>query len=272
MLQRACLLGFAVVVAAAACDSDAGTSSATGGATAETGSTSSSGPGGASGGGGELPGDLKAISQSCDEDAQCESGFCPAADGLCCESACEAPCMACRADKTGTANGICAPILDGSDPDDECEGTLVCNDAFGCCGDVVPAPGGNCPAACTRCEGTTCVIGCDGFESCRDATLTCPEGFACRVDCSDEKACQKAEVTCPSDYPCELTCGTGNDACRDARLLCGTGLCTLTCNDIESCENAELDCGQDACRAVCIPGIQELPNVHCNEACSCEPC
>ena len=269
MVRRSCLLALAFVIAAA-CGESTGSSTGTGGA--GTTSTTTSSAGGTAGAGGELPPQLKAISQSCDDDAQCESGFCPEADGVCCESACDTPCMACLSDKTGTANGICAPIIDGTDPDDECLHTLVCNDVIGCCGDVVPAPGGTCPDECTRCEGSTCVISCEGFEACRDLMVTCPEGFACRVDCGGEKACQKTDITCPSDYPCELVCGFGNDACRETQLFCSTGLCTMTCNDIQSCRNAKLQCGQDACRAVCVQGVQDTPDVNCDDACWCQTC
>lgn len=78
--------------------------------------------------------------QSCGTTGECASGFCPdenpmmgGTQGVCCDLACSGTCQSCASMKTGGQNGTCAPILDNSDPDDECTGT--CNAANGkaCC-------------------------------------------------------------------------------------------------------------------------------------------
>lgn len=60
----------------------------------------------------------------------CISGFC--ADGVCCNSACSGVCQACTAAKTGGTTGTCSNILAGTDPDNECTGTINCN-SIGIC-------------------------------------------------------------------------------------------------------------------------------------------
>jgi hypothetical protein len=218
------------------------------------------------------PGDLKAISQSCDEDAQCESGFCPEADGVCCESACDAPCMACGSKKTGGLNGSCMPVIEGTDPNDDCAGDAACLPEAGCCNDEVIPPGDTCPDVCTSCEGGTCVIACQGLEACRDETITCPEGFACRLICAGDKACQKTKVTCPATYACDIECSAADDSCRDAEIDCGSGVCSMSCSGTTSCGGSKLACGADACHASCPMG-GEAPSLEgCDQACLCDPC
>ena len=75
---------------------------------------------------------------TCASDADCLVGDC--IDGICCESACDSGCEACAFALTGVADGICAPILAGTDPDDECRlpgGVDVCDGSGSCtfCGD-----------------------------------------------------------------------------------------------------------------------------------------
>ena len=56
----------------------------------------------------------------CSGNSACGSGFC--VDGVCCADACAGLCLACSAAKTGGANGTCAPVAAGTDPDTECNG------------------------------------------------------------------------------------------------------------------------------------------------------
>lgn len=62
--------------------------------------------------------------------AACQSGNC--VDGYCCDTSCDAKCVACRGDYTGGTSGICA-ALTGIDPENECPGAQNCigNDACG---------------------------------------------------------------------------------------------------------------------------------------------
>ncbi len=56
----------------------------------------------------------------CQTPADCINGNCPQDDHICCDYACDTPCMACAAAKTCGPDGICAPIVAGTDPDGEC--------------------------------------------------------------------------------------------------------------------------------------------------------
>jgi hypothetical protein len=60
----------------------------------------------------------------CMGDAECVTGNC--ADGVCCDLACDAPCMACTAAKTCGVDGACKLVTAGTDPDTECNGNNVC--------------------------------------------------------------------------------------------------------------------------------------------------
>lgn len=66
----------------------------------------------------------------CTMDPQCASSQC--VDGVCCNSACSGSCQACTFASTGTTSGTCALITAGTDPDNECAGTSVC-DGMGMC-------------------------------------------------------------------------------------------------------------------------------------------
>ncbi|WP_394844266.1 hypothetical protein LZC95_45335 [Pendulispora brunnea] len=69
---------------------------------------------------------------ACSGAGGCASGFC--VDGFCCNTACNGTCQACSATKTGMANGTCAPVLRGTDPDAECAAdALACTIAV--CGE-----------------------------------------------------------------------------------------------------------------------------------------
>ena len=70
--------------------------------------------------------------EPCTGSIDCASGFCPAEDGVCCDTMCSGTCEACLASKTGNSDGICGSVFFGTDPDDECSGTEVCNGAGAC--------------------------------------------------------------------------------------------------------------------------------------------
>jgi hypothetical protein len=201
---------------------------------------------------------------------ECASGDC--VDGFCCENACGSACNACSAAKTGGANGDCAPIPVGEDPDAECDPAQTCNGSGACaftCGQEPSPPGGACPAICTGgCLDGTCIIACNTNNACKDDTLDCPAGFACTVECGANDACKNAIINCPSRYACNVACSVD---CEGANINCSTGTCSLTCGAGMACKNADLGCGGNTCEATC-NGTADLPAVACGSSCDCDAC
>ena len=109
----------------------------------------------------------------------CISGFC--VDGVCCNTACTGNCMGCNTGRTGTvANGTCAPITTGIDPDNECPGDLFCS-----------------AGACVGVNGTTCATGAECSSG------NCVDGFCCNLPCSGLcQACSAAKKGGGSNGSC----------------------------------------------------------------------
>lgn len=154
--------------------------------------------------------------EPCDAPGECASGFCPGADGVCCDTACDATCEACVAAKTAGVDGACTLIASGADPDGECvaEDPSTCGvGGLGCTGSdnsCVLYPAG------TTCAPTTCTAGldvpnsCDGVGTCEagQATDCTPyacdaQGMACRTSCS-------VPSDCAQDYTCENSVCVGD--------------------------------------------------------------
>ena len=58
---------------------------------------------------------------ACAADNECVTGFCPADDGVCCDTACGGLCESCLAADTAQANdGVCDAVTAGTDPKGEC--------------------------------------------------------------------------------------------------------------------------------------------------------
>lgn len=72
----------------------------------------------------------QSLGSSCQDPAMCQSAFC--VDGVCCDEPCVGICQGCNFTYTGQANGTCAPIIAGYDPQNECAGTASCNGAGAC--------------------------------------------------------------------------------------------------------------------------------------------
>ena len=126
----------------------------------------------------------------------CGSGHC--IDGVCCESACGATCMACSMAKTGAKNGQCAAVRSGIDPDGDCN---------------VEAP--------ETCGKTGM---CDGAGACK----LHPDGTACGSTCCDSRQGQGN-----NPRPCTYMCKSGKcdkdnpvptqDTCGGFTCCCATG-------------------------------------------------
>jgi MYXO-CTERM domain-containing protein len=157
---------------------------------------------------------LDADGTACTLPATCASGFC--ADGVCCKTACVAPCTACALAITGKASGTCAPVLVGKDPRGDCvdDGTPACGkdglcDGAGACESYPAAP---CtPKPCT--DGKECT---SGF---------CADGICCATACSGLcEACTAAKQ------------GTGSDG---------------TCGPIKATTDPDAECGKMGTGAIC---------------------
>ncbi|MDI3291378.1 hypothetical protein [Polyangium sp. 15x6] len=156
----------------------------------------------------------------CATGSDCSSGFC--VDGVCCDTACEGSCEACSAAKKGQgADGQCAPIKTGTDPDDECAAQPPstcgldgqCNGAGAC---SLYAAGTPCAAG--SCMGTTQAnpSQCDGSGTCAPGTqASCVEGYACVGDkcatsCTDDTACAPGYVCNVAMKWCEVMMQSGS--------------------------------------------------------------
>jgi hypothetical protein len=109
----------------------------------------------------------KADGSPCGDDGECTSGSC--ADGVCCDGACNMACESCIAAETGGTDGVCADVLAGTDPANDCQGQQVCDDTGACvppCGQLAcnfdgqcspGATNGVCGDAAGDCDTTSCV-------------------------------------------------------------------------------------------------------------------
>jgi Galactose oxidase, central domain len=194
----------------------------------------------------------------CSAPSECLSGAC--VDGVCCNSSCDQVCSACTSDKTGAADGICAPIADGTDPDDECAAEVAsgcgrdgfCNGAFAC----------RLYAKDTPCGQSSCIDGLDHsaeFQAFCDGKGTCgaPVQLACGNYACDKNACASGCTTdaqcaplfrcnsagvcvprgdsiCVSDGESQSPDGT-KQSCSPFRCNPSSGLCRTTCGSVADC-------------------------------------
>jgi hypothetical protein len=189
---------------------------------------------------------------ACGLDGNCASGFC--VDGVCCESRCGQLCQGCSKAKTGLDNGLCRPVMAGTDPDGECadDGAMTCKrngqcNGMGACA-LYPA-------------GTAC-----GAASCANATLTPP------ARCSGDGACMPRQAApCPGNLVCEnatacktrcasnadctggLACDTGTGQCRGAAKKANGQVCDGGMNGADCMSGFCVDgvCCESACGGGC---------------------
>ena len=164
--------------------------------------------------------------QSCTTNGQCASGFC--VDNRCCNVLCSGTCQGCSNAKTGVANGTCAGIPAGADPDSECAGALVCD-------------GGN-PGACKKPNGATC--------SMNGADATCLSGFCADGVCCDG-ACNGACEACSAAGVCTdhaVNTDPEND-CAGAQVCSMLGTCVDGPNGtLCAVDGTDNNCASDICK------------------------
>ncbi|MEJ7735622.1 MAG: hypothetical protein WKG00_41345, partial [Polyangiaceae bacterium] len=180
---------------------------------------------------------LTANGDPCADFKECTSGHCvfpdlpePPADGICCDAACDGVCESCLATRTGGSDGTCAPVSEGTDPDNECldSGAGSCADnglcnGAGACQEYGQAPGCE-PAACA--SGEECL---SGF---------CADGICCAGPCEGECRSCLASANGVEDGQClPIAAGTdpenecaddGTTHCASILLCDGTGACVTS--------------------------------------------
>ncbi len=164
----------------------------------------------------------KSNGATCSSAAECQSAFC--VDGVCCNSACTGSCKACSAAKKGTgANGVCANVASGFDPDGNCSSQSKstcgrdgqCDGNGGCrlwssgtqCGSPSCGPNPASPTVFLAHYADTC----DGAGKCVDkGTVACGlytcNGSACRTSCTSSTQCALGVCNSTSNV-CYFSCG-----------------------------------------------------------------
>ncbi|RYE92362.1 MAG: kelch repeat-containing protein, partial [Myxococcales bacterium] len=188
-----------------------------------------------------------AVGQPCAGPGDCQSLQC--VDGVCCATACDGVCEACVGARTGGADGTCAPVIAGQDPDDECAGQEPAS-----CGRVGTCDGaGQCArfAAGTLCGAATCAAGvgnerrCDGAGACQEkvsacAPYRCKDPTACATDCDTDEACDAA-AHCTAKQ-CVDDLATGSACTRAAECTSGQCVDGVCCES--ACQGACVACAQ----------------------------
>lgn len=233
-----------------------------------------SGDGNSAGSGGSAEGQLKAQGQACSTNAECASSACR--DEVCCDTACDGPCEACANVHTSVADGTCAPVLAGADPDDDCETAAgeTCGNDGSCDGaGSCRKHGSNQVCVNAACSGSSYLEArtCDGGGACAPATpMPCGEFPCSEAGC--EKPCA-APGDCPNGSYCatskicrnQLTDGTACSASTECRsgfcvdgVCCKSG-CGLAC---QACSNAATGLANGECAARTSSATRACPAVN----------
>src|SRR5579863_2263665 len=146
---------------------------------------------------------------ACSTTGQCASGVCSSADHVCCSTDCTGTCESCVGSKTGGTDGVCTPLPNGSNADNDCTPSSSACGATGFCDGkgacALAGAGTTCPgtSACAAGQLTTTPSACDGSGTCKAGTATtaaCPGGVACK----DGMTCLPAACTVDGN------CATGS--------------------------------------------------------------
>jgi hypothetical protein len=123
-----------------------------------------------------------------------------------------------------------------------------------------------CPPGCGNCPGGVCTI-VRGANT--TAVPTCPPKMPCKVICSGDKACENG-VDCSQATACDITCdaASGTNACKNAKVKCGSGHCKVSCTGKDSC-NKGIDCGQSCGCYVYCKGPKTCSSITCPASPTC---
>jgi len=222
--------------------------------------------------------------EECEGGAECLGGRC--VDGVCCDSACDAPCHAC--DLAGS-KGACSAVGDGSDPDDDCSQQTELS-----CGRSGQCWGGQCAmwSTGTVCAQQSCVNTppsgqptsvqvydvrhCDGDGNCRPVTslpgsedcsrYACnASGSGCRSDCNDDVHCRAGNY-CATNNTCQPKEVDGWSCTRAG--MCQSGYCVDgVCCD-KACSGTCRACNKSASVGTCtVHSADSDPEEECSGTC-----
>ena len=206
---------------------------------------------------------------ACTMASDCASSFC--ADGVCCETACAAGCTACSNAKTGQASGLCRPVSDGTDPDNECaqQGADTCG-TDGLCNGAGACRLYNAATQCAAamCSGSTATSArnCNGNGTCNAGTTTACgtyacNGTVCRTTCASSSDCALGNIcssgACVAAKANGAACGAAGEC---ASLFCVDGICceSACVGACVACASAKTSQPDGICRA--IPGGSDPDN------------
>ncbi|MBW2522994.1 MAG: hypothetical protein JRI23_02405 [Deltaproteobacteria bacterium] len=219
----------------------------------------------------------------------CLSGEC--VDGVCCDAACSGDCESCLLANTGVADGTCAFVPAGSDPESECATTQACNGAGACrttdgnsCTDGAECLSGYCPTDDGVCCNEDCADTCEACLLVKNGVAdgTCglvPSGNDPDTECSDEgldtcgangTGCTGTAASC-NLYGAGLVCSAGSCA---AGVETGTALCdgagTCVPGTPSPCSPYLCNSGGTACRTTCTLHTDCVSTHYCDGV-SCVP-
>lgn len=212
------------------------------------------------GGGQCLPGP----GQACTNGAACSTGHC--FDGVCCETACDAPCMSCA---MPGSEGVCSPLpvaAQDLNPPGACLAPSACNGV----GDCRPGAGTPCITE-TDCGTGYCVDGvcCSGPCSamCYGCAVAGSEGTCTLVpaDAEDPPQCEQGQV-CDGAGQCRLA---DAQSCADGSV-CASGFCVGgVCCDT-ACGETCWSCTLPGTEGVCSPVPAGAASVGCDGQSVCD--
>ncbi|HRI67580.1 MAG TPA: VCBS repeat-containing protein [Polyangium sp.] len=209
-------------------------------------------------------GEKNANAPPCTVPGDCPSGFC--VDGVCCDRQCSGLCQACTAAKKGSGvDGVCANIVNGLDPDNECAGT--CN-GFGRCtlGGVLLGNGSACMMG-SECSSGFCIDGVCCNSSCTGACQACT---AMKKGSGSDGTCGNIAPATDPDNECSLGNCNGVGACGTGILL-GNGVACSNAGQCASAQCVDGVCCDSACTGSCqacnIPGSLGTCSNHCASTC-----
>jgi MYXO-CTERM domain-containing protein len=173
---------------------------------------------------------------TCTVGGECASGVC--VGGMCCSSACSGACQSCTGSKTGQANGTCAPIVAGTDPDSECNKCQACNGS-GACGPI--ATGTDPKNECKDTGSPSCQE--DGFCDGAGACETYSSSAGCTPNaCTSGSQC--ASGYCADGICCDKACNGACEACTAAKKGSGVdGVCQPVSADTDPDDECPIGSG-----------------------------